>query len=177
MRLCTKHSIQETMSCFFFKILTFKYHSSLQCVPFVFYLLSLSNWSQYSEVNTAQKWDRVLFYQPCIGFASSRPEHLLFFLSTHRNWSLPLMFSCFKLRMIGPRSLKDMIVLRWLIDAEKSGCSRISHLVVCEVIPMLGAIEVFLVCFLNNATLSINVKAKSAILLYLTQCNSQHMKR
>ena len=24
---------------------------------------------------------------------------------THLNWSRPLMFSCFKLRMIGPRSL------------------------------------------------------------------------
>ena len=50
--------------------------------------------------------------------------------------------------------------------------SRKSHLIVCEVVPMLGAIKVFLVCFLNNALVSINVKAKSVI-LYLTRCNSQ----
>ena len=48
-----------------------------------------------------------------------------------------------------------MVWLWWLtVDA---------HLVICEVIPMLGAIKVLLVCFLNNTTVSINAKEKGVM--------------
>ena len=60
--------------------------------------------------------------------------------------------------MIGPRSLKDNIV----VIIKQSTVS--AHLVIREVIPMLGAIKVLLVCFLNNATVSIKAEEKGIML-------------
>ena len=40
----------------------------------------------------------------------------------------------------------------------------INHLIICEVIPMLSAIEILLVCFLNNETVSAYMKVKGVIL-------------
>ena len=74
MRLCTKHSIQETMQLFCFKILTSKYHIIMLFLYFIFYLcfsacrfclgsefyIKLVLKVLYSEGrNTAEKWHRV----------------------------------------------------------------------------------------------------------------------
>ena len=40
----------------------------------------------------------------------------------------------------------------------------INHLIICEVIPMLSAIKILLVCFLNNETVSAYMKVKGVIL-------------